>query len=71
MKNKIFSRDEKINYYRLKMVNLKIDIRAMEHDLEIIEARLQYLLSDDYQDWTSSVPQQIAAAQKGLAKTKS
>lgn len=50
--SKKYSRQEKIEHYNFKLFQAK-------NRVQFYEAKLKYLLSDEYQDWDSELEKQL------------
>jgi predicted RNase H-like nuclease (RuvC/YqgF family) len=59
MKNKNYSREEKIEYYNQQIEDLENYIAGKKYRLSKLKQRLEHIKSDNYQDWNSDLEKQL------------
>ena len=56
---KKYTRQEKIAYYAQKIELLKAQLTITKNRLEKTQQRLEYIQSDEYQDWNSDLQKDL------------
>ena len=56
---KTYTRQEKIAYYAQQIELLKAQLTITKNRLEKIQKRLEYIQSDEYQDWNSDLQKDL------------